>query len=309
MGRKKKRAAPDERERIFCYYCERNFQNEQVLLSHQREKHLKCPTCSKRMISVSGLSIHSMQVHNVPVNSVPNAIEGRTSISVDVVGMTGIPSSYYANEQRPANKTPRSIQNQPPAPVYDAPPPPTPHYPSHYQYSHAQYQMQQPYATTAQMHPYQSYYQNDRYAPQYSTHMPQDYYRQQTYPPQNAYTPYQDAATAHHRVPTLPQHYPRRDRPHTEPKRDFHSNGNAPNPTTPDGASVQRDATPATTSPTPVTQHPSDTANAAPATQPSSTVRMTRPPEQIKIVFDRVDVSMEELRANLPRYRLQPSAN
>lgn len=96
MGRKKKRSAPNARDRIFCYYCDRTFQNEQELLSHQREKHLRCPTCNKRMLSVPSLMIHSQQMHNHELNAVPNAISGRDGPDLDVLGMENIPSDYYA---------------------------------------------------------------------------------------------------------------------------------------------------------------------------------------------------------------------
>ncbi len=134
MGRKKKRAAPSEADRIFCYYCERKFQTEQILLAHQKEKHLRCPTCSKRLFSISGLVIHSSQVHNVQVTSVPNAIEGRTSTAVDVVGMKGIPASYYHQQPAKAARTDPSAQTAP-TPVYDAPPPSAPAYPQYPPYA------------------------------------------------------------------------------------------------------------------------------------------------------------------------------
>lgn len=88
MGRKKKRA---ENQRIYCWYCERDFASEHELVHHQKEKHLKCPTCYKRMVSTSGLVVHAMQVHKRAV-TVPNAIEGREDPRVDVFGMQGIPA-------------------------------------------------------------------------------------------------------------------------------------------------------------------------------------------------------------------------
>lgn len=95
MGRKKKRAAPNPYDRIFCYYCDRTFQNEQELLMHQREKHLRCPSCNKRMLSVPSLMIHASQMHNLTLSAVPNAVPGRDATDIDVLGMKGIPDEYY----------------------------------------------------------------------------------------------------------------------------------------------------------------------------------------------------------------------
>jgi len=54
MGRKKKR----QKAVIFCYYCDRVFDSEKVLIQHQRAKHFKCPQCHKRMSSAHGMMVH-----------------------------------------------------------------------------------------------------------------------------------------------------------------------------------------------------------------------------------------------------------
>lgn len=64
---------------------------------HQREKHLRCPSCTKRMLSVPSLVIHASQMHNISLVAVPNAIPGRDKIDIDVLGMKGIPEEYYRN--------------------------------------------------------------------------------------------------------------------------------------------------------------------------------------------------------------------
>lgn len=94
MGRKKRRCSESD-ARIYCWYCERDFASEHELVHHQKEKHLRCPTCLKRMVSTSGLVVHAMQVHKRTV-TVPNAIDGREDPKVDVFGMRGIPSSSTA---------------------------------------------------------------------------------------------------------------------------------------------------------------------------------------------------------------------
>ena len=54
MGRKKKskmnqkaaRAAAEVLEvKNWCYYCEREFEDEEVLIQHQKARHFKCPVC------------------------------------------------------------------------------------------------------------------------------------------------------------------------------------------------------------------------------------------------------------------------
>lgn len=100
MGRKKKAPQTDIVDRIFCWYCDRDFQEEKILASHQKEKHFKCQWCNKRLMSVKGLVVHAQQVHKEEVTRVPNAIEGRDSIEHDVFGMEGIPQSYWEEQAR-----------------------------------------------------------------------------------------------------------------------------------------------------------------------------------------------------------------
>lgn len=46
----------------FCYYCEREFENEKILIQHQRVKHLRCKLCNKRMDHSTGLLTHMVHV-------------------------------------------------------------------------------------------------------------------------------------------------------------------------------------------------------------------------------------------------------
>lgn len=64
MGRKKKKFKPV----IFCYYCDRAFENEKVLIQHQRAKHFKCKFCHKRLGSAHGMMVHVFQVHKEQIN-------------------------------------------------------------------------------------------------------------------------------------------------------------------------------------------------------------------------------------------------
>ncbi|TDH69016.1 hypothetical protein CCR75_000908 [Bremia lactucae] len=98
MGKKKRRdeggaggdALP---RRIFCYYCDRNFDDEKVLILHQKARHFKCPTCHKKLSTISGMIIHTQQVHKETLKSIPNAKPGKESADVEVYGMEGVPDA------------------------------------------------------------------------------------------------------------------------------------------------------------------------------------------------------------------------
>lgn len=60
MG-KKKRGRGERKP--FCYYCDRPFDDARVLTDHQKAKHFRCPTCGKKLTTVSSLAIHATQVH------------------------------------------------------------------------------------------------------------------------------------------------------------------------------------------------------------------------------------------------------
>lgn len=75
----------------WCYFCDRTFDDEKVLINHQKAKHFKCPTCNKKFGSGSGMATHVLQVHKSNLETVPNSIAGRDTFQYDVVGMEGIP--------------------------------------------------------------------------------------------------------------------------------------------------------------------------------------------------------------------------
>ena len=96
MGKKKRRddsgaGGKALQRRIFCYYCDRNFDDEKVLILHQKARHFKCPTCYKKLSTISGMTIHMQQVHKESLKSIPNAKEGKESVAVEVYGMEGVP--------------------------------------------------------------------------------------------------------------------------------------------------------------------------------------------------------------------------
>lgn len=77
--------------RIFCYYCERNFDDENALILHQKARHFKCPVCHKKLSTGGGMFIHMQQVHKEALTAVPNAKPGRDSVDLDIYGMQGVP--------------------------------------------------------------------------------------------------------------------------------------------------------------------------------------------------------------------------
>ncbi|XP_071724560.1 protein SUPPRESSOR OF FRI 4-like [Rutidosis leptorrhynchoides] len=92
MGKKKKRAASE----VWCYYCDREFDDEKILVQHQKAKHFKCHVCHKKLSTAGGMAIHVLQVHKENVTKVPNAKTGRDSTDIDIHGMTGIPPDVWA---------------------------------------------------------------------------------------------------------------------------------------------------------------------------------------------------------------------
>lgn len=221
-------------------------------MSHQKEKHLRCPTCNKRMISVSGLVIHSQQVHNVVVNSVPNAIQGRTNIAVDVVGMNGIPASYYAGSQGPIPKQARTD-------VYSAG-----------AYAAQRYYSQPVPPTTAQ-YPYAYNY------PQHHSYYPYNHGIPGGVPEGTPVAPVLPTAPVKIVTPTLPK---------------------IPSTVSPKEKTIMNNTS--SRSPTIVSSTPT-VVSSAPTTVPKADKSTS---QQVKVVFANLDVSMEELRAKLPRYNV-----
>ncbi|XP_051572482.1 BUB3-interacting and GLEBS motif-containing protein ZNF207-like isoform X2 [Myxocyprinus asiaticus] len=86
MGRKKKKQM-----KPWCWYCNRDFDDEKILIQHQKAKHFKCHICHKKLYTGPGLAIHCMQVHKETIDGVPNAIPGRIDIELEIYGMEGIP--------------------------------------------------------------------------------------------------------------------------------------------------------------------------------------------------------------------------
>lgn len=86
MGRKKKKPL-----KPWCWYCNREFDDEKILVQHQKARHFKCHVCHKKLYTAPGLVIHCMQVHKETVDGVPNALPHRNNVEIEIYGTEGIP--------------------------------------------------------------------------------------------------------------------------------------------------------------------------------------------------------------------------
>ena len=64
MG-KKRRFEPEGD--YWCFYCDREFEDERALTIHQGARHLKCPNSNKKMRTLQSLIDHSKENHGVVV--------------------------------------------------------------------------------------------------------------------------------------------------------------------------------------------------------------------------------------------------
>jgi hypothetical protein len=87
-------------ERPWCYYCERDFDDARVLLSHQKAKHFRCNHCNRRLNTAGGLSVHLQQVHKETLTKVENAIEGREGVDPEIFGMCGVPEDLVNDHKQ-----------------------------------------------------------------------------------------------------------------------------------------------------------------------------------------------------------------
>ncbi|PWO00280.1 hypothetical protein FA09DRAFT_314881 [Tilletiopsis washingtonensis] len=95
MAKKKKAPVLD----AWCWYCDREFEDEKVLLQHQKAKHYRCPQCPRRLNTAGGLTVHLAQVHKAEPGKIENALPGRESFDIEIYGMVGIPPADLAEWQ------------------------------------------------------------------------------------------------------------------------------------------------------------------------------------------------------------------
>ncbi|KAH3765289.1 protein SUPPRESSOR OF FRI 4 [Pelomyxa schiedti] len=90
MGKRKKKATSETRP--WCWYCDRTFEDEKILIQHQKAKHFKCHVCHKKMSTAGGLTIHVSQVHKENISKIPNSKPNRDTVpGPEICGMDGIP--------------------------------------------------------------------------------------------------------------------------------------------------------------------------------------------------------------------------
>ncbi|CAL8102496.1 unnamed protein product [Calicophoron daubneyi] len=122
MGRKKRKQL-----KPWCWYCNREFDDEKILIQHQKAKHFKCPFCHRKLFTGPGLSIHCNQVHKEKLDKIPNALPNRTSTVIDIYGMVGVPEVDIIEHERQKlgledeppekmSKTEESVSYPPPLP-------------------------------------------------------------------------------------------------------------------------------------------------------------------------------------------------
>ena len=61
MGRKRKAL------KLLCYYCGRDFVDEQTLILHQRAKHFRCGSCDRQLPNIADLVWHAQKKHGEAV--------------------------------------------------------------------------------------------------------------------------------------------------------------------------------------------------------------------------------------------------
>ncbi|GFF54791.1 zinc finger protein 207 [Aspergillus udagawae] len=99
----KKRRGPTLEEllaRPWCYYCERDFDDLKILISHQKAKHFKCERCGRRLNTAGGLSVHMSQVHKEQLSAVDNALPNRSGLDVEIFGMEGVPDDVVQSHNQ-----------------------------------------------------------------------------------------------------------------------------------------------------------------------------------------------------------------
>nr|CDS25997.1 zinc finger C2H2 type [Hymenolepis microstoma] len=128
MGRKKRKLI-----KPWCWYCNRDFEDEKILIHHQKAKHFKCPFCHRKLFTGPGLSIHCNAVHKEKIDKIPNALPHRSSMVIDIYGMAGIPEADLLEHERQKLGLDSTGEDEPPEKMvraeepstsFAAPPPP-----------------------------------------------------------------------------------------------------------------------------------------------------------------------------------------
>ncbi|KAI3618496.1 hypothetical protein CBS9595_002859 [Malassezia furfur] len=97
----------------WCWYCDREFEDEKVLIQHQKARHFKCHLCPRRLNTAGGLAVHLGQVHKAEPTALENTLPGRSSFEIEIYGMVGVPEPDLREWM--ARKGARQAQQQPQA--------------------------------------------------------------------------------------------------------------------------------------------------------------------------------------------------
>ena len=88
MGRKKRNLA--QLTKPWCFYCDKEFPHEPILVKHQQEVHYRCVECRKKVGGSLGMIKHWKEVHKSEIKLIPNALPDRSDITkFDVRGSQG----------------------------------------------------------------------------------------------------------------------------------------------------------------------------------------------------------------------------
>ncbi|KAI9103162.1 hypothetical protein DFS34DRAFT_354970 [Phlyctochytrium arcticum] len=108
MGKKKRKE-----QKPWCWYCDREFEDDKVLFDHQKIKHFKCTECNKKLNTAGGMVVHMQQVHKMPCLRVSNALPGRESTDIEIFGMVGVPEDdLQAHYDKISNKSQSSKRSK-----------------------------------------------------------------------------------------------------------------------------------------------------------------------------------------------------
>jgi hypothetical protein len=97
MGRKKKGV---EVLSPFCYYCDKQFENANILLQHQKNRHFACRQCNRKFSTAASLATHMSQLHNSTLQKVPNAMAKRDKVDINIYGMEEVPAEVIEDRLR-----------------------------------------------------------------------------------------------------------------------------------------------------------------------------------------------------------------
>lgn len=122
MGRSKKSNQTDAgRSKLFCYWCDKEFAEEDKLIQHQVAKHFQCPECrtgqAGKCINLECLVVHYNKVHKTQLLKTPNAKEGRDDpmASQYIYGMSNVPEAVMEGWQMDSADIQKILN--PPAPA------------------------------------------------------------------------------------------------------------------------------------------------------------------------------------------------